>query len=862
MQIYRALLHLYPAAFRAEYGGEMATIFAQRRRDAASPWAIAALWVATACEALAGAAAVHWEILLRDLRFAARSLRRSPGFVLTAIPVVALGIGANTAAFSMADFVLIRPLPYPAADRLVDIWETVPGYPHLEPSPSNYRDWHRLAKVFDGMSASYRVAVNLVGQGEPQRVQVAAVTADLAATLRVRPLLGRFFTAAEDRAGAGGTVLLSWGLWQTVFAGDPHVLGRRLLLDGEPCEVIGVMPRDFNYPDREAQVWMPARFPANAFDDRTNTYLLVVARLRPGVSLEQAQAQMSLVAAQLERQFPKENEHTGAALVQLRDELSERSRMLLWALCGAALCVLLIACANLANLLLARAMARQRELDVRTALGAGREQLARQLATESLSLACIGGLLGVAVAHAALPLFARLVPTALPVAGAPTIDLRVLAFAGLLTALTGIGFGMLPVLRFGGGGDLSGLRQGVRSGGGRRQRLRSALVVAEVTVSVVLLVSSGLLLRALLHLQARDPGFQAAGLMTVRTELPMPRYDPTARRAAFYNRVLADVRALPGVSAAGYTSALPMVWHGGIWSVGVAGRLQNVADPDKASLRYVTPGYFAAMRIPLRLGRDVGDGDATTTPWVAVVSASFAHRYWPGQDPLGRHFDLAFHDRAVVGVVGDVLTRGPERDSEPQVYIPYRQVPDGWLVAYSPRDLAVRSTLGPSALLPALRRIVRAADPQQAISSVQTMDQVVADETAPRTVQVRALVGFAAVAFLLAGVGIHGLLAFGVSQRAGEIGVRMALGARRRAILAMVARQGLLLGAVGAAAGLAAAYASARTMAALLAGIQPADATTYVAAAALCIAMTATGSLLPAARAAGIDPAAIIRRES
>jgi predicted permease len=860
MRTYRALLHLYPAAFRGEYGGEMAADFASRRRQASGA-GVLALWIATVIDAVAGAAAVHWEILVRDLRQAARSLRRSPGFALTAIPVVALGIGANTAAFSVADFVLLRPLPYRDSGRLVSVSESVPGYRVLEPSPANYRDWHRAATCFSSMGAATSVAVNLVGQGDPQRVQGAWMTADLFSTLGVRPLLGRLFTAAEDRAGVAGTLVLSYPLWQEEFGGDRRVLGRRLLLDGEPFEVIGVMPRGFSYPNREARMWMPMRFSADAFQDRNNYYLDVVARLRPGVSLARAQAEMTVVAAHLERQYPKENAHAGAVVNLLRDDISDRSRVLLVALCGAALCVLLIACANLANLLLARALARQKELDVRAALGAGREQLVRQLATESLALACVGGLLGVAAAQAALPLFARLVPNALPIAGAPAIDLRVLGFAALLTALTGCAFGMLPAWRAGRAADFAGLRQGARAGGGRRGRLRGALVVAEVTVSVVLLVASGLLLRALWRLRGVDPGFSPAGVVTLRTELPMPAYQSTARRAAFYARVLADARRLPGVTGAAYVSAVPMAWGGGIWRVKVAGRPADAAGGDEASLRFATPGFFSTLAIPILRGRDIREADTAAAPFVAMVSDSFARRYWPDQEPLGRHFEFAFHDRTVAGVVGDVRVRGLERPSEPQVYIPFQQVPDGELTYYAPKDLAVHTAFEPLSLLPALRRIVHDADPQQAIASQRTLAEVVADETAPRSVQLRALVAFAAVAFLLAAIGIYGLLAFAVSQRANEIGVRMALGARAGDILTMVAAQGALLGLAGVLPGLALAYAAARAMAAILAGVQPGDGPPYEAAVALCLLMTAAGCLLPARRAAHIDPAIVIRRE-
>lgn len=860
MRAYRFFLQIYPKSFRAEYGDEMCAVWARRRRDASGPPAVAALWVATLCEVLASAAAVHWDIFRQDLSYTTRTLARSPGFTLTAILVVALGIGANTAAFSVTDFVLIRPLPFAEPERLVKLWQTQSGYSRMEASPANYRDWKRRAKSFSGMGAFSGISVNLVGQGEPVRLDGAFVTADLFPLLGVQPLLGRLFTAEEDRAGAAGTLLLSYPLWQSVFGGDAGVLGRRVSLDNQPYVVIGVMPPDFHFPSRGVQLWTPARFPEASFQDRNDNYLEVVARLVPGVSLAQARAEMNVVAAQLERQYPKENKKVGAAVIRLRDELSEQSRLLLIALSGAALCVLLIACANLANLLLARAMARQKELAVRAAIGAGRERLVRQMVTESLVLAALGGALGVLVAAGAVPLLARLVPDSLPIAQTPSLDFRVLLFAALLTFMTGIGFGVVPALRAG-QCDLSALREGARAGSGRKEGLRSALVIAEVMASVVLLVSAGLLMRAMWKIQATNPGFRAEGVLTFETALPMPKYESTARRAQFYDRVLADSRALAGVTSAAYVTSLPMVWGGGIWPVGVDGEELERTASHTASMRFITPGFFATLGIPLERGRDVSEADTLNAPFVAVVSTSFVRRYWPGQDPLGRHFQFAFHDRVVAGVVGDIKVRGLERTSEPQVYLPYNQVQDGWFSYYAPKRLVIRSAGNTAALAPAIRRIIRSADAEQPISDVRMMADIVAENTASRAAQGRVLGAFAAIAFLLAGVGIHGLLVFAVSRRTQEIGVRIALGARPGGIVGMIVRRGAGLAAAGVAPGVALAYAAGRAMEGLLAGVKPGDALTYASAMGLCLLMTVLGSVLPALRAVRIDPIAAIRME-
>jgi predicted permease len=860
-RLYRGLLHFYPASFRAEYGDEMEAVFRARRRDATNPLSVLALWVESFFEILFNAIAVHWDILRQDLRYTNRTLLRSPGFAVTAILVVALGIGANTAAFSVTDFVLIRNLPFPDSERLVKIWQTTAGYDQMEFSPLNYRDVKRMSKSFESMGAFISGAANLVGQGDPQRILDAEVTSDVMPLLGTQPLLGRVFTSLDERPGAPGTLLLSYQLWQSQFARDAGVLGRKVVLDDRPYVVIGVMPSHFHFPSADVDLWIPKQFVAQEYQDRNDNYLEVVGRLKPGVSLKQAKAEMDVTMLQLKQQYPGENRNTGGLVILLRDELTDKSRLMLVALLGASACVLLIACANLANLLLTRSLGRQKELAVRAALGAGRERLVRQSMTESMLLATLGGCLGILIAVTAVPLLTKLVPSTLPIASTPTVDLRVLIFAGLLTVLTGIVFGALPALRASGKGDMNALREGARSGGGRKERLRAALVIAEVTISIVLLISSGLLIRALWKLQGTDPGFHAGGVLSVQTALPMPKYGRTARRVEFYDRVLTEVRALPGVSSAAYITSVPMVWGGGIWPVDINGQVVERTAAHTVSMRYSTPGFFSTLEIPLLLGRDISESDSVERQYAAVVSQSFARRYWPDQNPLGRHFQLAFHDRMVVGVVGDVRVRGLEQPSEPQTYLPYKQVEDGAWVFYAPRNLAVRSSVRPSALAPAIRRIIQSADPQQPISDVQTLEEIVELKTASRTVQVRVLASFAAIAFLLAAIGIHGLLSFAVSQRVREIGVRMALGAASGDILRMVMRQGVWVAMAGVVPGLALAYVAARMMQALLAGVQPGDLPTFLSAAGLCLVMTLAGSFLPALRAVRIDPMTAIRTE-
>jgi len=865
--LYRVLLRCYPASFRQDFGDEMAAVFADELRHATGPLHRLGLLLAAVADIVPNAVAAHWEILRQDLRYTARTLTHAKGFALAAILITAIGVGANTAAFSVADFVLLRPLPYPDPDALVRLCEGPReggGWGCMnELSPANYRDVRDANAVFEALGAFTGAGMVLLGAGEPLRVSGTAVTAEVLPLLGVSPLLGRVFdsTGAGDRDA--GTVVMGHGLWQARFGGDPGVVGRTVNLDGTPREVIGVMPAGFQFPTRDVQVWTPLVFREDDFADRNNTYLQSVGRLRDGVTMDRARAEMSVIFARLAREYPESNAETGFSFFRQRDYLSPRNRLMLTLLCGAGLGMLLLTCANLANLLLARAAARERELAVRAALGAGRERLVRQLLTESVLLAVLGAALGIVVAVFAVPLLSQLVPTSLPIAARPQVDPRMLGFAAAFAGLTGLGFGLVPALRAGGRTGFAALREGTRAGGGRKQRLRRALVTVEIAVSVALLACSGLLIRAVWRVQAVDPGFAAEGVLTLRSELPSPRYDSLPRRSAFYQRVIADVRALPGVTAAAYTSGLPMVLTGGIAGVEIPGREVVPGRREGVSTRWVSAGFFDVLRIPVRRGRGVEDADAADRLLVAVVSQSFADRYWPDLDPIGRSFRVRDQDRAVVGVVGDIKVRGLERTSEPQVYLPIDQVPEGFGAGsiYQPKDLVIRFS-GPGApLAAAARRIIQAADPDLPITNVRMMTDVVAGETAIRRAQLAVLVALAAVAVLLAGVGIHGLLAYAVSLRSQEIGVRLALGAEPGGIARLVLREGMVLAGAGAALGVAAAYAAARTLSSLLFGVSPADPVTLLASVGLCLVMTAAGSILPARRAVRISPMLAMRAE-
>jgi predicted permease len=800
-------------------------------------------------------------VIVNDLRYALRTLHRSPGFALTAILITALGVGANTAAFSVADFVLLRPLPFAQPESLVRLCEgprTGGGWGcNNQMSPANYRDLTAMNASFAEVGAFASDSVNLVGGGEPRRLAIATVTREVLPLLGVTPALGRLFgSGSEDLDGA----VISYGLWQSQFGGNAAILGQKINLNGRPYTVIGVMPSTYYFPNRNAQIWTLLTFTEQAFENRANNYIEGVGRLKPGVTFEQARAELSMRADRLAREFPATNEETGVSFFRMRDNMSPRFRIMLLSLIGASLCLLLLTCANLANLLLVRAAAQARELAVRAALGASKERLVRQLITEIAVLTLLGGSLGLLLAAVVVPLFSTLVPPTLPVATQPTLDLRVLAVAALFTGLTALGFGVLPALRAGRAG-FAALREGSRAGGGAKQRLRATLVTVEVAMSVILLITSGLLIRAVWRVQSVDPGFAAANVLTLRTTLPRPKYESAVRRSQYYDRVLANVRALPGVDSAGFTSGLPMVVTGLVTPVEIAGHEPRSARSNPVSHRWITPDYFKTMGIPLLRGRDVADGDTRDRAWVAVVSTSFADRYWPGQDPVGRTLRHRGRERTVIGVVGDVKVRGLERVSEPQMYLPAQQIDDAMPVNFDPKDLVIRHSASGEGLITAIRQIVHAADPDQPVSDVRTLDAVVAGETATRNAQLSVLGVLAAVAVMLAGVGIYGLLSYTVSLRAREIGVRLALGADPIGVGRMIFADGMRLAVLGIVPGVLVAYAAARGMSALLFGIAPGDPATFLSAIGLALTIAFAGSFVPALRAVRVSPMSVLRAE-
>ena len=857
MLFYRLLLRLYPAWFRAEYGEEMYAVFVQRMRQERAIAVLASVFL----EIFLNAIAVHADALRQDVRWTWRVLRQSPSFSVTAVVVIALGVGANTAAFALLDHALLRPLPFADPDRLVTLHDTQlkQGVDRNLTSPPNFLDWRTMSRSFDALGAyvAAPIAVNLSGRGEPIRLDSTLISPEVFSALGVKPATGRLISSDDERVDGPNILLMSHSVALSLFGSADGAVGKTVNLDNVAHTIVGVMPAGFAFPSRDVELWRPLRFTPALLANRSNHILYGVARLNPRTSLAEARAEMNGIASQLQRAYPKDNTDTGIGVIKLRDTVSPQSRLMVIVVFGAAFCLLLIACTNLANLFWVRVLARKHEIAIRVAIGAARERLVRQFLTESLAIGLAGGVLGLIIAVAALPSLSVLVPTSLPIPDEPQVDWRIFLFATFVTLATSIAFGVGPAFRSGRKVDANTLR--VRSGrSGRMNRLREVLVIGEIAGTIVLLIAAGLLVKALWNVQAIDPGFRTEGVLMLRTALPSPKYNPPAARRAFYSRVLDQVRALPGVSSAAYVSYHPMEFFSGRTAVGVPGVIDDPLKAPRAVRHYITPGFFYTLGIPLRLGREIDARDVEDSPQVAVLSESLARRLWPAEDPIGRTI-FADGKRSVVGVVADIASRQLENSTDSQIYFPAEQM--GMPSYYWPKDLLIRSSGNAMALAPSLRRIIHEVNPDQAISDVQLLEDVMTAQTAPRRVQLRVLGTFTILAFSLAAIGIHGLLSFAVSTRMQEVGVRMALGADRRSILGMFLRQGILLAVGGIVAAVPVAYFVVQTLRSLLFGVSPGDPLVYGAAAFLGLIMTVAGSIRPAVRAAAIDPLATIRAE-
>ncbi|HKG14241.1 MAG TPA: ABC transporter permease [Pyrinomonadaceae bacterium] len=807
--------------------------------------------------------------LLQDLRYGARTLWSRPGFTLVAVLTLALGIGANAAIFSLVNAVLLKPLPFPDPERLVMIWEDASsiGFPQNTPAPANYIDWKAQTNSFEDMAALQSVSYNLTGAGEPQKLNGQAVTANLFSVLGVAPALGRAFTADEEKPGSARVVILSHALWRDGFGGGRSVVGSEILLNGEKYTVAGVMPAGFQLLQPYIHIWVPLAQAPEDWANRGGHYLNVVARTKPGVSVEQADADIKTVMARISRDHPDEAEGLGAFVQPLRDQLAGDVRRPLMMLLVAVAFVLLISCANIAGLLLSRSVARRREIAIRVALGASRWRVVRQLLTESALLSLLGGGLGLLLALWSFAFLQQLIPPTMALSAGLSVDGRVLGFTLLVSLVTGTLFGLAPAvaasnagpgeaLKAGGGG-----RGGTASGG---RRLRNAFVVAEVALALVLLVGAGLLIQSLQRLQGQYSVIKPENVLTLRTILPPNSYTEHSQRLAFYDGVLARVRSLPGVVSAGYTTTVPLTWKGGTSGLTVEGRPPARGLQDDANHRQVTADYLQALGLPLKAGRYLEGADGPDSQPVAVVNEAMARAFWPGGDAVGKRFKIGGPASprpwlTVVGVVGDIRQMGLDAPAKPEMYLPYPQV--NYQEWFAPGYLVIRTSVEPQSLVAAVRREVYAVDPTQPVSNVQTMAEILGEESAQRRVGMTLLAVFAGLALALASLGIYGVLSFFVAQHTQEIGVRLALGAQPRSILALVLRRGMGLALLGVGVGLVGAFALTRLMQSQLFEVSATDPLTYAGLALLLTAVALFACLIPARRATKVDPLVALRYE-
>ena len=810
---------------------------------------------------------------MRDLRFALRALRHQPGFATVAILTVALGIGSSSAIFSVVDAVMLRPLPFADADRVVMINEHTPQFPLLSLSAENFRDLCDQAKSFQACGAFRNTTFNLSGATEPQRTLGKMMTANVLPVLGVAPVIGRSFTPAEDAPGGEAVVLLSYGLWTSRFGASPAVLGQRVLLDGRPYAVIGVLPPSFRL-FQTADVFVPiGAFIASQPADRGwHPGILPIARLRDDVSLEQANVEVASIASRLERAYPETNTHVTMLTTRAQDVLVQGVRTALLVLFAAVAGVLLIACINVAGLLLARGLSRRRDVAVRVALGASPRQIVVHLLAESLTIALAGGLVGLFLAAFSVPLLLRLVGPTLPRADTVAVDLRVVGFAFLLALITGCLSGLVPAMQSSRIDLRDALNEGGRSGmsGGLWQRrLRAALVVSEITVTLVLTIAAALLLQSFARLQRVAPGFDASHALAADLPMSSERYASDDTRTNTVRLLLDRIAALPGARSAAVTTMLPMSGAGSTIHFNVKGR--PVATPDKYTLagyRAVSGGYFQTLGIPLASGRLLNDRDRQGAPRVIVINQTMARQHFGHEDPLGQHIQLGatpdpdpqFPYMEIVGVVGDVRQQ-PDTEAKSEMYVPYEQYPDEFLRRmYTNVNLVVRTMGPPAQLAAAVREVVRDIDRDQPVANVRTLDEVLATSVTQPRFRTFLLGLFAAMALALAGIGVYGLLAHGVATRVNEFGVRMALGASPAGVQELVLRQGLGLTLAGLGIGSIVAMAVVRLLTSVLFDVSPWDPFAWIASALTLLAVALLASWLPARRAVRVDPVAALRR--
>lgn len=812
--------------------------------------------------------------LLSDFRFSLRLLRRNPGFSAAAIVVLALGIGANTAIFSVVNAVLLRPLPFDDPSRIMQIWhvpppKSFPGLTRFSVSPANYLDWHSQSSSFEQMAAYGGRSFTVGGSDRPEAIQAGTVASDFFPLFRVQPLLGRTFTPDEDRPGQGHVVILGYDLWRDHFASDRNIVGRNILLDGEPYSVVGVMPKTFRFPSW-AKLWVPLAWTNDTRAVRGNHNYGVIARLKKNVDIRQAQAELSAISTRLEQLYPEDDKGWGAVILPLREQLVGDVRGALLVLLGAVAFVLLIACANVANLVLAKTLARRKEIAIRTALGASRLVVLRQILAETTLLSVAGGALGLFLAYFGIGLIVKVLGDRIPPFMQITLDIPVLAFTLLLSFVAGVLAGLIPSVRFTKADVNEALKQGQSRGssdarGGGTRRL---LVVSEVALSLVLLIGAGLMIRSLWELRKVQPGFDAHNVLTMTVPMPRNRFSSPSGEINFFQDALTRVRALPGVESAGVIDDLPLNGGGSNQPFTIEGRpAPPMSEQPEVDVRVISPSYIRAMHIPIIRGRDLNDSDVAGRPGAALISDSLARRFWPNENPIGRHITLTFFPgvvREIVGIVGDVKLDSLDQNRPGSaIYYPLAQataIPnEPWQSV--PMTFAVRTNSDPMNSVTAVTAAIHQGAPDLPVVDVMSMNEIIAQSVSPQRFNMLLLACFAGLALVLAAVGIYSVLSYTVRRRVREIGIRMALGASNQDVVRMILTDGLKPILIGVMLGLAAALALSRVVSSLIYGVRATDPLTFAAVAVLLLLVGIFATIIPAYRATRIEPVRILREE-
>ena len=799
--------------------------------------------------------------MLRDVVYGFRMLFKNPGLTITAILTLAIGIGANTVIFSVINAILLRPLPYENPDRLVMVWEKVPKINVREGKVSypDFVDWKRQSQFTQGMAIYSPSGFALTGVAEPEHLKGAVVSADFFPLLKIKPALGRTFLPEEDQPGAAASVVLSHDLWQQRFGSNPNIVGQNITLNDKSFTVIGVMPANFEFvPLKDAELWAPIGVVGGKDVIENRGYRVnnqVIARLKDGVSTEQAQSEMVSIARRLEEQYPGTNAGVSAAVVGLHEQIVGNVRGVLLIIFASVTAVLLIACVNIANLLLARSAFRKTEMGIRVALGASRARIVRQLLTESVLLSVIGGMLGLAVAFVGIKLWIAIAPENIPRVSETTLDLRVLAFTFGISTLTGILFGLAPALQASKPDLNNTLKASSRGSTGNRSRVRSLLVVSEVALALTLLVVAGLLIRSFVRLQQVEPGFNSKNVLTMQLSLPQTRYPDEKRQVAFFQQLLQRVEALPNVEAAGVVNSLPLSGQGAGITFQISGAPPAAPGEQlESQYRVVSPDYFNAMSIPVLRGRVFNDRDNLDAPGAVILNQAMAKRYFPNENPLGKRIGFGGGPFwcEVIGVVGDVRHYKLAADPQPEIYLSNFQDPWRYMT------LVIR-TKNSNNIIGDVRKEVLAVDKDQPVYNIRPMEEVMAESVAQPRFNLWLLSIFAGVALLLAIVGIYGVMSYLVVQRSQEIGVRLALGADRTQILKLVVGQGMVLTLLGVVVGLVAAFFLTRMMSSLLFGVTATDPITFIAVAVLMLAVAVVANLIPAIKATKVNPLIALR---